>query len=363
MYIRNIYVKNVRNLKEKKIDLSPNINVFYGKNAQGKTNLLESIYFLSIARSHRTNNYRDMINFDEKEAFIKSDIVGEFISDSIHVYINNNKKYVTINGLDIKKTIELFEKIFVVIFSPEDLELISSGPSIRRKFIDLNLCQINYGYYNNLNKYYRILKQRNTLLKSIRKNNTLKDTLDVWDEQLINLGIKIIEHREEYIEKLSEISNNFHKKITNLSENLEIIYKKNVSIEDYKKKFKDNLDKDIILGNTNYGIHKDDISIFINKVDIKKFGSQGQKRTISLCLKLSKIEYIKQKGITPILLLDDVFSELDETRQTLLLKEIEGLQTILTCTGIEDILKKILNNINITMYEVKNGEIERGKNE
>lgn len=357
MIVNNISISNVRNLKSTEITLSDNINIFYGRNGQGKTNFLESVYFAAMGRSFRTNSYKEMITFGENNCNIKLITKGEYSKNTIFIDLQKDKKIIEVNGLPIKKLSDLFSTFLVIIFSPEDLNIISGGPSLRRKFLDINLCQLSPIYYNTLGRYYHILNQRNNLLKKIKLGKNNKDTIFLWDKQLVENGIKLIEYRNKYIQSLCEVSKKFYHKITNKQEDLNIIYKPNVSEEYYANRINNFLEKDIVLGTTSIGIHKDDFLVFINDIEAKQFASQGQKRSISLALKLSGVEYIKENGTLPLLLLDDVLSELDEVRQQLLLTSIQGLQTIITCTGLEDILKKIDKNIDITMYEVKDGEI------
>ena len=359
MHIKNINIKNVRNLKEISLDLSPGINIFYGKNAQGKTNILEAIYFVAMGRSHRTNFYKELICFGENDAFIKCHLIGDLTDKFVNIHLQKEKKGISINGITIKKMVELFGTLLVVIFSPEDLNLVNAGPGERRKFLDLNLCQLSPVYYHHLNSYYRALNQRNKLLKSIKINRNALDTIHLWDGQIIDYGTKIINYRDNYLKSLNNIAHNFHKKITGGVESLKIIYKPNTTTDYFLKRIQASLERDIVLGTTNVGIHKDDITISVNNIDVRTYGSQGQKRSSSLSLKLSGIEYIKEYGSLPVLLLDDVLSELDEIRQTFLLNEISSLQTIITCTGVEDILAKIRKNVSIAMYEVSEGAIEK----
>ena len=357
MYLSSISVENVRNLAKKNLNLSKGVNVFYGKNAQGKTNLLEAVYFAAMGRSHRTNFYRELIAFGKNEAFISCNIVGELTDSTINVHIQKEKKGIAVNGIVIKKLVELFGTMLVVIFSPEDLDLVTAGPGVRRRFLDLNLCQIHPLYYHQLNKYHHVLNQRNNLLKNIKKNKQSSDTVFLWDNQLIECGIKIINYRSEYIDNLNDIAKNFHSKITGNTEELKIIYRPNTDIDSYSRRIENSLERDIYLGATSIGIHKDDMAISVNNIDVRSYGSQGQKRSASLSLKLSGVEYIKERESPPIVLLDDVLSELDESRQGFLLEEIQGLQTILTCTGVEDVLARIGSNTNIVKYEVKEGVI------
>ncbi len=357
MYVKKISLKNYRNIKNLDLKLQNNINIFYGKNAQGKTNLLESIYIAATGRSHRTHKDKDLIKFGENEAHIKLEIEKENIYDKIDVHLkNNSKKGIAINNIPIKKLGQLFGYLNVVIFSPEDLNLIKQGPQERRKFLDMELCQVSNIYYYNLYQYYKVLKQRNSLLKKIHNDISLKESIFIWDNQLINFGKKIIEIRKLFIEKLSVISSNIHKNITSDKEILNIKYKPNVFVNDFEEKLKKGLEKDITYTTTSYGPHKDDILFLINNINVRDFGSQGQQRTVSLSTKLAEIKLIEEeKGILPVLLLDDVLSELDKDRQKFLINNIKNLQVIITCTGVEDVLKNLSENCNI--FNVSNGEI------
>lgn len=357
MYINSLSLKNFRNYKDTKIFFNDNINIIYGKNAQGKTNILEAIYLCSTSKSHRTSNIKELINFDEDEAHITVDIKKKYINDIIDVHIRKNgKKSIAINKLPISKINELFGVMKIIIFSPEDLGLIKNGPKERRRFIDLELSQINTLYYYYLKKYYLVLKQRNNLLKEIRKKNDFFDQLEAWDIQLIKYGKEIINQRQIFIDEINPYFRKNHFDISNEKEDCSIFYEKNVEIDDFEKKINSNKKYDIILGSTSIGPHKDDLSFLINGMDIRKFGSQGQQRTAALSLKLSEIELIKKSGEEkPILLLDDVLSELDEIRQSYLINNIKDIQTIITCTGIEDFIN---NNINIkNMIMVKDGMV------
>ncbi len=361
MYVDRIFLKNIRNLENINLKLENNINIFYGNNAQGKTNLLESIYFCAMGRSQRNCFDKELIKFDTEDGIIQTFIKNESFVDKISIYLRKNfRKGITINGIPIKKLGELFGILLVVIFSPEDLQLVKSGPSERRKFIDVELCQLNSIYYYNLQQYYKILKQRNNLLKKIQKDSNLKNTIFIWDEQLLEYGCKIMDIRFSFIEKLNTISKEIHSNLTNNLENLDLIYKPNVSKDKFLEKLKKNLDKDIIYGNTSNGIQKDDILIFINNKDVKNYGSQGQQRTVCLSMKLAEIKLIEeQKREKPVLLLDDVLSELDLNRQTFLLNYIQNIQTILTCTGEEDILDRIYSKMNTSIFNVNAGKVQK----
>lgn len=342
MYIENLVLNNYRNYKELDFKLTNNVNIIYGDNAQGKTNIIESIYFCSTSKSHRTNFDKEVINWGEDEAHIQL-LFYKKRQERIDIHLKKNgKKGIAINKVPIKKMSELFGFFNVVMFSPEDLSLIKNGPKQRRKFIDLELCQLDSIYVYNLQQYYKLLKQRNNLLKEINYNKNLMDTLFIWDDQLIEYGIKIIERRQEFINVLNEYVQIIHSNLTNNKEKLLIKYVKDVDIDSYRTNLKNYLKKDIKFGNTSHGPHRDDISLFINGIDVRSYGSQGQQRTVALSLKLAEIDIIKDEtNDAPILLLDDVMSELDELRQKHLIEHIKDNQTIITCTGIEDMIKNI----------------------
>lgn len=246
--------------------------------------------------------------------------------------------------------------MLTVIFSPEDLGLVKEGPSERRRFMDMELCQMSNVYYHDLQQYYKVLKQRNSLLKEIQKNPKLKETIFVWDSQLEEYGKRLISARRNFISKLSDISALKHEKITRGSEILKIEYKPDCIEENFSKKLSSGIDRDILYGNTGQGPHKDDIIFTVNGCDVKLFGSQGQQRTTALSTRLAEIDIIKSEtGEKPVVLLDDVFSELDESRQKFLIESIADTQIIITCTGIEDIVRNYIKNAGI--YYVENGNI------
>ena len=362
MYIKHISLKGYRNLNEMTIDLKNGITIFYGANAQGKTNFLEAIYICSSGRSVRTKNDSQLIQFDALESHIQVLIQKENRNDKIDIHLKKeNKKGIAVNGIPIKKLGDLFGICHAVIFSPEDLELIKEGPTQRRRFMDMEICQMNTVYYYNLQQYYRILKQRNHLLKEIQKKSALKDTLFVWDEQLIDMGKRIIASRKEFLEKLNEIASQKQKQLTGGKDELKIEYKPNSLENQLEEKIKRNLQRDILLGATQCGPHKDDILFLVNGNDVKKYGSQGQQRTTALSTRLAEIDLIetetKQK---PILLLDDVLSELDKSRQSFLMESIGNLQAIITCTGIEDAIKSYIGQA--YLFCVEQGNIQKIKN-
>lgn len=356
MYIEKLSLKNYRNIEQLNIDLSENVNIFYGDNAQGKTNILESMFMCATGRSQRTHIDRELIQFGKNSAHIQMIVNKINYSDRIDIHIKQKeKKGIAVNNIVVKKLGELFGTVNIVIFSPEDLMLVKEGPSYRRRYLDMELCQMSKVYYSNLQKYYKVLKERNNLLKNDRKS--FIDTLDIWDSQLVLYGIKIIQARQNFINELYKTGNKIHKNITDNAENLRIEYKPSVIPEEYESKLISSREKDIYYGTTNYGIHKDDMVFYINDVNARDYGSQGQQRTVCLTLKLSEIELIKNKICEkPVLLLDDVLSELDKNRQNFIINSIDGIQTIITSTGNEDILESV--NDRAKIFRVKNGSIE-----
>ena len=369
MLIRSITLANFRNYEKLNISPCGGVNVFLGNNAQGKTNLLEAIYFCATGRSRRTPYDRNLIRFGEKEARVCVKVTDENgkSEDKIDVFLRKNgKKSIAVNGMAIKRLGELFGVLYVVSFSPEDLDIVKDGPLARRRFIDLELCQLSPVYYYDLKQYHRILLQRNNLLKEISKDSrgALMDSLSVWDEQLVAFGCAIMAKRAEFLTRLGGYASKIHADITGGAEELTVSYKPDVSPERFMDKLISNRKRDIYQGQTGAGIHKDDIGFEINSIDARLFGSQGQQRTAALSAKLSEIEMIvSEKHEKPVLLLDDVFSELDTSRQEFLLDAAADCQTMITATGAENGLNRITNEQHFNNEEthrtffVKNGEI------
>lgn len=357
MIIESIELENFRNYKSLNMSFDKNINILYGDNAQGKTNILEAIYLSGTTKSHRGNKDKELIKFGEEECHIRLKLNKNSTSYQIDMHIKNNKsKGIAINRIPIKKASELFGILNLVFFSPEDLNIIKNGPAERRKFLDITICQLDKIYLFNLSKYNKILNQRNKLLKDIDYNPGLIETLNVWDYQLCDCAKKIIEKRKEFIEKLSVIANSIHSNLTGNIENLNISYEPNTVIELFEKELEINRNKDLKQKSTSVGPHRDDILFSINDIDIRKYGSQGQQRTTALSLKLSEIELIKKNtNSMPVLLLDDVLSELDKNRQNYLLNSIDNIQTIITCTGLDDFVN---NRFHIDkIYKIINGNV------
>lgn len=357
MHIKSLSLKNFRNYDEAQIEFNDHINIIYGKNAQGKTNILEALYLCATSKSHRTTNSKEMIQFDQDESHVAVHLMRDQVEEKIDVHLKkNNKKGIAVNKIPIKKLSELFGIMKIIIFSPEDLGLIKNGPKERRRFMDIELCQINPLYYYYLKNYHQVLKQRNNLLKEVKKNPSSQDQLEVWDLQLIQYGHQVMKHRDLFIQELNPFFTSNHFNISGQKERSTIFYEKNTEADDFEKRLNKNRSYDIMTGSTSVGPHKDDMRFEINGIDIRKYGSQGQQRTAALSLKLSEIELIKQNGDeNPILLLDDVLSELDDLRQSYLIHNIKNIQTIITCTGIEDFINSEIKMDN--MIKIEGGKV------
>ena len=335
-------LKNFRNYDLLDLEFDSNTNIFYGDNAQGKTNILESIYLTGTTKSHRGTKDRDLIKFGQEEAHIETIVEKRGVPFKIDIHLKKNSpKGIAINKVPIKKASELFGIINIVFFSPEDLNIIKNGPAERRRFIDLELAQLDKVYLNDLSNYNRIVNQRNKLLKDIYDKKDLMATLDIWDLQLVNYGNKVIERRKIFIEQMNEIIGSVHEKLTGGKERLQLVYEPGVKGDNFEEALRKNRERDLRMKSSSVGPHRDDICFLCGDLDIRKFGSQGQQRTAALSLKLAEIELVKQEvKDTPILLLDDVLSELDKHRQNYLLDSINDVQTLITCTGLDDFVNK-----------------------
>lgn len=358
MKIKSLALHNFRNINNIDIEFTDGLNIFYGDNAQGKTNILESIYVAGTTKSHKGCKDKELINFNKDEAHIRLILEKGTLERKIDIHLKKNKtKGVALDGISVRKSSDIFGIVQLIFFSPEDLTMIKDGPSNRRRFIDMELSQIEKIYLYNLTKYNKVLLQRNNLLKQISFNEKLSDTLDVWDETLISTGVEIIKSRRKFINELKEIINPIHRDLTGGKENLEIEYLPNILEDDFEKKLKENRNNDIYQKTTLIGPQRDDLLFYINKKDVRKFGSQGQQRSTALSLKLSEIELFKKKtGENPIFLLDDVLSELDIHRQNFLIDVLGNIQTILTCTGLDEFIKKRKENSKI--FNIYNGKIK-----
>lgn len=359
MKIKQLELSNFRNYETLSIEFDDAVNILYGDNAQGKTNVLEAAYLCGTTKSYKGNKDREMIRHSEEEAHIRMFIEKAGIDHKIDMHLKKTKsKGVAIDGVPIKKSADLFGLIHIVFFSPEDLGMIKNGPAERRRFLDLELCQLDRSYLFYLSSYNKVINQRNNLLKQIGFNKSLADTLDVWDAQLIEYGTGIIKTRKKFIKEINEILPEMNAKLSGGKEKLLIQYEPNVSEDDFAAKLAMNLDRDLILKSTGCGPHRDDIGFFIDKENIKLYGSQGQQRTAALSLKLTELELVRNKiKEQPVLLLDDVLSELDRNRQNYLLDSITQMQTIITCTGLEELIgnrkeyHKIFHVVNGAVFE------------
>lgn len=355
MIIKSLELADFRNYENLQISFDKGTNILYGNNAQGKTNILEAIYVSATTKSHKGSKDKEIINFNKEEAHIRTYLLKEEEEIRVDMHLRKNKsKGIAIDGQKIKKAADLMGLLNVVLFSPEDLSIIKNGPAERRRFADMELCQLDNFYLYNLNHYNKIVNQRNTLLKDMYFNPELKETLNIWDSQLVSFGSKIIERRQQFVSQLCEIIYDIHKRLSGDKEELVIKYEPDVSIEDFEKVMIINQERDIKLKQTTTGPHRDDFSFMVNGIDIRKYGSQGQQRTAALSLKLSEIELVKKiSKSTPVLLLDDVLSELDSNRQNYLLNSIGNIQTIITCTGLDDFIN---NRFEINkIFRVTNG--------
>ena len=357
MYIESLELKNYRNYQNLQLDFDKGTNIFYGDNAQGKTNILESVYLCGTTKSHRGSKDKEIIRFGEEESHIRMMIRKDELSYKIDMHLRKNKaKGVAINGLPIKKARELFGIVNLVFFSPEDLNIIKNGPGERRRFMDLELCQLDQLYLTDLAGYNHIVNQRNRLLKDLYTNPSLKETLEIWDLQMLQYGTKIIEKRKSFVRDLNHVIQDIHHNLTGGIEHLEVVYEPSTEAEDFENVLKKNRERDIRMKMTSAGPHRDDLSFVVDGIDIRKYGSKGQQRTAALTLKLSEIYLVKQKiKDTPVLLLDDVLSELDSNRQTYLLDCIHDIQTLITCTGLDDFVSHQFH-IN-KVFRVVRGEV------
>ena len=359
MWISKINLINFRNYEKENIELNNHINVFYGENAQGKTNIIESIFLCSMGKSFRAKKDIEMIQLGKENASIeifyeKSDRCGKIKIDIA------NKKNIYLNGIKLKKLSELLGNINVVIFTPDDIHILKGGPQNRRRFLDIMISQLKPNYMYNLNLYLKTIEERNHYLRQIREEHKPEEMLDIWDEKLIEYAEIICGYRKTFIEKIQEKITKIHQEITDNKEEIKIIYQTDCgNKENYHNLLKERRKLDIIKGYTTKGIHRDDFYITINDKDLSTYGSQGQHRTAILSLKMAELEIIYDEiGEYPVLLLDDFMSELDEKRRKHLLEKIENIQVIITCTD-----KIKLENKNILIYNVKDGKVRKENQE
>ena len=359
MVIKSLKLKNYRNYELLNLTFDPKTNILYGDNAQGKTNILEALYLSGTTKSHRGTKDRDLIQFGREESHLETVVEKNGVLFQIDMHLKKNSpKGIAINKIPIRRAGALFGIVHFVFFSPEDLNIIKEGPAGRRRFIDLELSQLDKVYLSNLSNYNRIINQRNSLLKEIVYQKDLIDTLDIWDMQLAEYGTKIIERRKKFIDEVNRIIGGIHEKLTGGRENIELSYESSAGELSMEEMLRKNRERDIRFKSTSAGPHRDDLCFRVGDLDIRKFGSQGQQRTAALSLKLSEIELVKMLiHDTPILLLDDVLSELDKNRQNYLLDSIHDIQTVITCTGLDEFVNHRFS-INKIFY-VKNGTVAK----
>lgn len=355
MQIKELELNRFRNYDSQRIEFDPGINIIYGNNGEGKTNIVEAVYILSFGRSFRTSKDKEMIHLGSETSYVRALVNSQGRDYKIDYRLSKSiKKAIKINNLPIEKLSDLLGTINVVVFSPEDLKLVKEGPKERRSFIDREISQIKPRYYELISNYHKTLLQRNNLLKMQNPDQTL---LEVYEHTLGTTGFRIIEYREEFLKRIADISKKNHKSISSGKEELVIEYEKDVkadSAQEYISILGKNRDNDILRRTTNKGIHKDDIDIKINGIDLRSFGSQGQKRSAAISIKLSEIELIKEiKGEYPIVILDDIFSELDKSRQHMLLETIKHTQTFVTTAEEFNI------DVQTTKYHVVAGKLTK----
>ena len=353
MWVKNVRLFNFRNYIKEEIKLGQNINIIYGENAQGKTNIIEAIFLCSMGKSFRTKKEKEMINLNKENAIVEIEYQKSDREGNIKIELGN-KKSIYINDIKIKRLSELLGKINIVIFKPDDINIIQGDPQNRRRFLDILISQLRPTYMHTLSLYQKTIEQRNNYLKQIREENKDENMLEIWDEKLAEYAIKINKYRNEFLEKIKEKIYKIHKEITNDKEEIKIKYISDCEDKNkYLKLLKERRKLDIIKGFTTKGIHRDDFEIEINNKDLKTYGSQGQQRTATLSLKLSELYVIYDEiGEYPILLLDDFMSELDKSRRENLIKNIKQKQVIITCTD-----KIVLENLDYLEYNVQEGKI------
>ncbi len=370
MKIESLRLENFRNYPSLDLSFSPGTNLFYGDNAQGKTNILEALYFCGTTRSHRTSRDRELIRFGAEEAHLRMELYHKEQPVRIDMHLKKAKaKGIAVNSLPIRRAQELVGLGNYIFFSPEDLSIIKNGPAERRRFLDMELCQLSRVFVAALSSYNKVLLQRNKLLRDLSFAPQDMGTLDIWDEQLVRYGCQVIEAREKFVSQLDSIIRPIHRKISGGAEELSVKYECNVSAELFSEILRKNRDRDLYLKTSHTGPHRDDLNfrIFMNDgtepgeederwIDIRRFGSQGQQRSAALSLKMAEIRLVKENtGDMPVLLLDDVLSELDCGRQKYLLESIRDIQTFITCTGQEEFES---NHFRIDrLFHVRNGEV------
>lgn len=369
MRIKNIELRNFRNYEALSLDTEEQFNVIYGDNGQGKTNILEAVYLCAAGRSHRTSRDGDLIRIGEKGYYIKLEVDRSDLPKSIEIaYEQNQKKKIRVNEIPIQKLGNLMGNLNAVLFSPEDLKIVKEGPLERRRFLDITVSQLRPSYFYDLQQYARILEQRNNLLREINVNPSLSDTLVVWNVNLIKTGARIMKVRNEFLSRLEVLAGRSHRALTDGEERLCIKYSPSVACEDlgdtasiekaFEKELEARRKQEAVKQTTLCGPQRDDFDVLLNEMSIRLYGSQGQQRTAVLSLKLSEIDLMQEEtGEYPVLLLDDVMSELDPNRQEYLFTSLRNIQTFITCTETDFFKNRV--KIKPVYYKVRNGTAMR----
>jgi DNA replication and repair protein RecF len=370
LFLRDLTLTHYRNYRSLSLSFDGPIHLFIGNNAQGKTNVLESIYVLALAKSHRTARDKELIAWDADYATIRSEVERRYGSVRLEIQLTSKGKRAKINGIEQAKLSEYIGALNVVMFAPEDLAIVKGAPAQRRRFVDMEIGQVSPTYLYYLSNYNRVLAQRNQLLKDIAmKKGANHDAamLSIWNTQLADLAVKLLKKRFEFLRKLEVWAREIHAGITDGKEELSLHYENSSpvtaemdaaqAVDALLSAYEEVFEREKQRGSTLIGPHRDDFSLRINSMDVQTYGSQGQQRTSALSLKLAEIELIKEEvGEYPVLLLDDVLSELDEHRQTLLLTTIQNrVQTFVSTTGVEGLKHQVLQQA--SRYYVREGKI------
>ncbi len=368
MKIERLKLTNFRNYLNLEIELSPNINIFIGNNGEGKTNILESIYVLSLTKSNRIGQEYDLIKFNENIAKIEGVINSFDIIKKKEIQITKNKKNLFINNKEIRRNRDYINGFSVILFTPQDLEIVKGSPNTRRNMLNIDISGLHNSYINFLNEYNQIIKMRNEYLKRMNLNgNTDERYLEILNRELINKSIKIYEYRFDFLNEINKFLPNIFKKITGL-DNMKISYNNSLGIEMFdskkiedlfKMKLKKNLNVELMQGMTLIGPHRDDFSFVLNDKDMRIYASQGQQRMAIISLKIAEIYLFKKTlGEYPVLLLDDIFSEIDSKKRNKIVKFLKNdIQTIITTTDINDINEDLLGKS--VVYSVKNNKVTK----
>lgn len=361
MFVKKLTLNNFRNYKKEEFEFSNGLNIVVGQNAQGKTNAAEAVFLLATGYSPKVKRDKQVVRYGEKTCEIFATASTNFgeISSKIEYFADSNKK-ITVNGQETKKVSDLLGNLFAVFFNPGELKLVQESPEDRRRFLDISISQINKQYFSALNVYKKILTQRNNLLKE-KDKELIFDTLPVWDEQLALYATDIILARKNFVKKLAPFAKKAHSYITDGKEDLEVSLAGKYSdardevFENLKSALLENMEKDVILGYTTVGPHREDLKIMVSGEDVRNYGSQGQQRTAAISLKLAELEIYKENfGEYPVLILDDAMSELDLSRQKRLLEATSSVQTIVTCTHIDE---RVFGGREYKIFKIEGGKI------